>query len=293
MAVVSSAGWTTATIASIGTTTGSPNLTGFVGLTINALAGTYVSGSGIPAGAYILSNTATAAVLSANATGTATITLTLDYSIAEAQVANLALARIGADPIVNTTEDTPSIRQVKAIFATTRDELLRNYEFNFAQKYIELSEDATVTDALIGEWEYAYTIPTSTNIVKILEIDGNKDNIYEVLGSGVDRKLYCNIITTLATASPVAPNKLSIKYVEQIVNPTLWDVLFKDALVLRLASKLAIPLAKRPDLMQVLQSEFASIFNLAANASSKERQIDEASELWTDTGRGTTTRGTY
>ena len=66
----------TGTYASIGTTSGSTALTGFSGLTTNELAGIRVSGTGIPTDAYIVSNTATTAVLSANATGTASITLT-------------------------------------------------------------------------------------------------------------------------------------------------------------------------------------------------------------------------
>jgi hypothetical protein len=63
------------THASIDTHTNT-TLTGFSGLVVNSLQGFYVSGTGIPDGAYIVSNTATEATLSAAATGTATITLT-------------------------------------------------------------------------------------------------------------------------------------------------------------------------------------------------------------------------
>lgn len=66
----------TGTFASIGTTNTSTTLTGFSSLTIDSLKGLYVSGTGIPEGAYIVSNTATEATLSAAATATGTITLT-------------------------------------------------------------------------------------------------------------------------------------------------------------------------------------------------------------------------
>jgi hypothetical protein len=67
---------TTHAYASIVTIQSSTALSGFVGLTINELKGFYVSGTGIPAGAYIVSNTATTAVLSSAATANRTITLT-------------------------------------------------------------------------------------------------------------------------------------------------------------------------------------------------------------------------
>lgn len=65
----------TGTFASIGTHTNT-TLTGFSGLVVNSLAGVRVSGTDIPSGAYIVSNTATEAILSIAATGTHTITLT-------------------------------------------------------------------------------------------------------------------------------------------------------------------------------------------------------------------------
>lgn len=197
------------------------------------------------------------------------------FEVAEATIANLALARLGADLIKDTTEDTPAARQARAVFAATRDELLRDYEFNFAKKRMDLSEDAVFTPK--GPYTYAYTVPASPVILKILDIGGNPENLYEAVGSGANRRVLCNIITTSGT-----PNKLTIQYVEQIVDPAAWDSLFKDALALRLASKLAIPLTKRADLAQFLQGEFAAIFTLAKQASSKERQVDEEEQKWVD-----------
>jgi hypothetical protein len=196
------------------------------------------------------------------------------HKVAEASIANLALARIGADLIRDTTDDTPSARQSKAVFAATRDELLRDYEFNFAQRYVMLSKADTYTGPR-GHWQYAYEIPASPVVLKVLEVGGNKENLFEVIGSDSLRLLLCNIATTTTPT-------LAVKYVESVIDPARWDSLFKDALVLRLASKMAIPLVKRADLAQFLQGEFAAIFNLAKVASSKERQVDEAEPQWTD-----------
>lgn len=199
------------------------------------------------------------------------------YEEAEAVVANLALARIGADLIRDTTEDTPASRQAKAVFGVTRDELLRDYEFNFAQKYLTLKESQAYTGPM-GQWSKAYAYPTTPVILKILEVGGNKDNLYEVVGGGTDRVILCNI----ATGSDVDGETLDVKIVEQIIDPEAWDSLFRDAFVLRLGSKMALPLVKRADLTQFLQSEFSAIFTLAKMASSKERVVEEAEVPWTE-----------
>ncbi len=201
------------------------------------------------------------------------------FEVKEATISNLALARIGADLIKDTSEDTPSSRQCKAAFAATRDELLRQaktLEFNFAQKAISLSEDAAYASPKNG-YQYAYTVPTSPVILKILDVGANPNNLFETVGVGASRRILCNAITTAGT-----PNLLDIRYIEQIIDPDSWDPLFRDAFVLRLASKLAIPLLKRADLTQFLQGEFAAIFNLAKLASSEESVPDETPPLWTD-----------
>jgi hypothetical protein len=67
------------TYAAIGTTTSDKTLTGFTGLVVNSLKGFEVSGTGIPTGAYITSNTATEVEISSAATATASITLTVGH----------------------------------------------------------------------------------------------------------------------------------------------------------------------------------------------------------------------
>jgi hypothetical protein len=270
---------------------------------------------------------------------------TPSHEQAEAELANIALKRLAADDIKDDGEDTPSARQSIAVFGATRDELLRDYEFNFAQRRLSIPEDSTYANK--GPWSYAYklepttgsyaSIGTTTNqtgltgfsglavnslrgykvagsgipagayimsntettatmnakatatasvtitlslaVLKVLEIGNVKENMFEVIGEGTNRRLLCNV------AGSGSPSQLPIKYVEQVLDPLSWDSLFRDAVALRLASKMAIPLVKRADLAQFLQGEFAAIFNLAKVASSKERQVDEAEPQWTDRGQ--------
>ena len=205
------------------------------------------------------------------------------YEVQEGHIANLALDRIGADHLKTTEDDTPISRIVRATFMTTRDELLRNYEFNFSKVYLTLSQDAAIT--ALGEWSYAYTMPATPVILKVLNICDNAENLFAVMGAGTNRHLYCNMYTTAGT-----PNLLSIQAVQQIVDPDQWDNLFRDAFVLRLASKLSVPVAKSAQLAQLLQSEFSAIYNMAANSSSQETQVDPATELWTNQMQSSSTK---
>lgn len=278
-------------------------------------------------------------------------TTPIDYSESEAGMANLALARIGADLIRDTLEDTASSRQAKAIFAATRDELLRDYEFNFAQKRVKLG--LSTFDGKAG-WSYAYAMPSGLPVLKVLDVAGNKENLYEyfartvlanIQSGAAGAAVACDVATPSGVVTPAAMTQftdglpvelagstapaglvlgttywvrgvtgttlnlaaypggpalpvssvgadvtiapvayLEVRIIESVLDPAMWDSLFKDAFVLRIASKMAIPLTKRADLAQFLQSEFAAIFTLAKNASSQERQVDESEATWTTRG---------
>jgi hypothetical protein len=267
----------------------------------------------------------------------AAVTKPADLSVAECSIANRALARIGAEFIKDTAEDTPSNRQCRAAFPTTRNELLRDYDFNFAQRIFTLVEDvgATISNvtktsasatigftgqtiaALVGKtitgtgipvdtvvisntatvgvmskvatdsatvtatitlpkapWLHVFILPTVPVILKVLDVAGNPDNRYMVVGAGASRRILCDVES--------ADGFLEARMVEEVSDTTAWDSMFTDALVLRLASKLAIPLVKRGDLAQALQAEFAAIYTLAKKSSSEESVLQVVPPLWTD-----------
>lgn len=242
------------------TSNSTTTITGFSGLTVNELAGVYVTGSGIPTGAYIVSNTATEATLSAAATTSVSGTLTLTGEIAGS-------GPLGT-PIVGWTVSGTGIPEGAYVTSSDGDGTL-------------ISANATATGTITlaaelnsGPWTYAYLLPTDLVPLKVLEIAGNKENRYEVVGAGTERRILCDMQTST--------DLLEVKLIEQVVDPDRWDSIFLDAFVLRLASKLAIPLAKRPDLAQFLQSEFAAIYTLAKKSTSEETNIDTGETPWTD-----------
>jgi hypothetical protein len=260
------------------------------------------------------------------------------YENAEAVIANRALARIGADFIrEDTTENTPSSRHCQVAFPQTRDELLQDHDFNFAQRIATLVEDVGTTianvtktnasatigftgqtiNALVGRtitgtgipedtviisntatvavmsnaatdaatitatitqaktpWEHVFILPSAPVVLKILGIAGDKENEFAIIGSGTSRRILCDVESS--------DGFLELHFVEQVINPAYWSPLFTDAFVLRLASKLAVPLVKRPDLAQALQAEFAAIYSLAKKASDEEAMLEERVPFWTE-----------
>jgi len=65
----------------------------------------------------------------------------LIYGVQEARICNIALGHIGAEVIKATDEDTKSARACRAVYAQTRDELLRTFPFNFATKITHIPLD--------------------------------------------------------------------------------------------------------------------------------------------------------
>ena len=76
------------------------------------------------------------------------------YGVLEAEICNIALGHIGGELIKDTTEDTKQARVCKAVYAQTRDELLRTYPFNFATRIADIPIDDD--PGTIGEFDYAY-----------------------------------------------------------------------------------------------------------------------------------------
>jgi len=118
-------------------------------------------------------------------------------------------------------------------------------------------------------------------VLKLIEIAHNDNNLFEVIGGGESRRILCNMYSP--EGGVVAePYELEIKYVEQVIDPAKFDSMFLDALAIRIASKICVPLTQNAALVQMLQQEFAAIMQIAQGASSQERQVDQSEPLWSD-----------
>ena len=79
------------------------------------------------------------------------------YGVKEAEICNKALSSIGGELIRDTLEDTKQSRVCRNVYQDTRDELLRNYPFNFATKIAMIPNDDAYVQPM-DEFTYAYKV---------------------------------------------------------------------------------------------------------------------------------------
>jgi hypothetical protein len=275
------------------------------------------------------------------------------FGLQEAEICNLALSRGAQEVMRDHEEDSKQARLARAIYATTRDELLRMYQFSFARKTAFVHEDEEFAQPK-DIWEYAYRkldelyfegmttlgsaditaipevdllpsdeyigrivfgtgIPVGARIVSILNQTMTLDRVataagtvemlmylpmLRLLSTGADRfatrqvvdgHIMSNAVSDLASTRTTSllvvvdiPNRLEVQYTEQVIDPSKFDPLFTDALVLRMAQKMAPPSSTNRSLGRDLAAEFSSIMREAMIASSREAIVDEPEPRWTD-----------
>ena len=182
------------------------------------------------------------------------------FTSAELDVVNMALGRIGSTRLANVGDTTSNIALHCLLqYPQVRKALLRSHDWNFAIAHLPLVsawETATgyttdqyvwtnsllykcaialtavkwvlVTDRpLFGCWQYRYLLPA--NYLRFVEAEHHHiQHMHYIIEDGY--------IWTHRQA-------LNIKYVWDVTDPTLFDSLFTDLLILKLALRLIPPLA--------------------------------------------------
>lgn len=143
----------------------------------------------------------------------------------EVTICNLALGKLGAGSIIAMDEESTEARVSRLHYAQTRDEVLRSHPWNFAIKAEVLVLN---TDSPPFGWTYEYELPA--DCLRVLEMNGwdlsKRPGNWEIQG----RKLM--------THSAIA----NVRYIQRIVDCNQFDSIFVEALALKLASKIAMPL---------------------------------------------------
>lgn len=137
------------------------------------------------------------------------------------ELCNVALAHLGEAPVVSLDDTTAVANHCDALYAVTRDELLRSHRWNFATKRQTLPRLAQPPP--FG-WACAYQLPS--DCLRVCEVNGSEGGESKtwVIESG---QLLSNEIECQAV------------YVCRVEDVTLFDALFISALSLKLAAALA------------------------------------------------------
>lgn len=177
----------------------------------------------------------------------------------ETDVANIALAEIGGRQLTDLETDTSEeAKTCRQWFALIRDGLLSAYQWNFATTRADLTA-ATDPDT---EWTSAWTLPDDH--VRLIRIVGlNVDNPL--------REFALEGNTLLVNGLDSATDTLSIVYVSNAVAVTDWDALFIEALVYKLAAKIAPRIAQNDSLATNLLTKFQQLaLPAATNKDARE-----------------------
>lgn len=148
------------------------------------------------------------------------------------EICNLALIHLGADTIINLTDDSKEARVCNAVYDSMRKELLRRHPWNFAIKRQTLEK---LVAAPAFEFTYQYQLPE--DIIRLIRVY-NPTSKYKVEGQ---------VLLSDDTA-------IQIVYVRDVIDPTYFDASFVHVFALVLASKIAYNLTGSASLAQEIKS---------------------------------------
>jgi hypothetical protein len=153
----------------------------------------------------------------------------------DVEICNIALKRLGCALIVSLTDGSDQASALSAVYNSTRDRLLRELPWNFAQFRVRLASDPTKTP--VFGYAYAYPLPTMPYCVKVNETDP-PDAVFDIENT-IDSagKITGRVLVT-------DESQISIRYTGQVTDPQQFDASFVEAFASDLAAQVAYPLTE-------------------------------------------------
>jgi hypothetical protein len=200
-------------------------------------------------------------------------------SVSEVEICNLALSKFGNLFIAGIeTPTNKEERTCKVLYPIIRDLLTSSHPWNFAMKRADISGELTTTPAF--QWDYAYTIPTDPECLRVWELYGT-DAEWEVEGG-----------LFLTNQS----EEIYIRYIARVTETGRFPMPYVNCLATWLGAELAAKLMgdggaqKRLVLLQELNNEllpFARSLNAMEGRkvrSTDMEPLDEGNLTWQTEG---------
>jgi len=151
----------------------------------------------------------------------------------DVQICNLALARLGDSRITALTDATAQAQYCSLFYAQTVEELQAEFDWQFCRKQVNLTSG---TAPLTG-YTTKYALPDDfIRAIRLEDIDASENfGTWEIVGT--------NLHTNL-TGTP------SLDYIANITTTTLFPAIFVEALSMKLAAVLAMPLTGSKELFK-------------------------------------------
>lgn len=158
----------------------------------------------------------------------------------ETDLLNDALSQCAAAPITSISDGSINANHCQRFYPPLRDALLRMHHWNFALKWVQLSQDVTPP---VAEFAYAYTLPS--DCLKVVNYGGSATAISSL------SLIFPDSGIRVVTRYKVQGRKLVsndgtvyIQYLRRVTNPDEWDASFYQVMSTWLASKLCMAISK-------------------------------------------------
>lgn len=179
-------------------------------------------------------------------------------------ICNRALIKLGKATIRDIdTDESPQGTLCKAVYVSMLDEVLRQAEWNFAVNRQALNKDASGSP--LYEWAYRFILPTVPPVIKIISVENN-----------VSFKIEGNYLVSNS-------DNIKLKYIGRITDPNLYDSLFINVLVLRLAYEISFSLTSQTSLGKDIYNQYILALEEAKNQNSQDdNELPIQDSTWTN-----------
>lgn len=179
-------------------------------------------------------------------------------------ICNMALDRLGEDPITALTDETKTAEACNRNYEQARDEVLQAWNWMSARHRKALTADATAPD---WGWDYRYALPTTPYCLRLISIE--YDYEYTLEGRW--------ILTDEADG-------LNILYTKRITDPTEVDPWLAKAIALRLAADICRHIVPSSTLKNDLLGELEAVVLAAKGIGACQEYNNYESEPSSGTG---------
>ena len=184
----------------------------------------------------------------------------LDTKDTEIKICCEALGKIGEPEITNLADTDVRSKACNLNYQSTRQALLSSHIWQFAVVYCELERSLTPP---LFNWTYSYALPS--NFLKTSDIWPEMSR-YEI---GAGNIIYTNISNGY------------IRYIADVIDPTLFSKDFRTALIYRLALALHPTLIDKITSYQVLQKEAFAMIRQATHRGTVHQKPSKNTHEWT------------
>tara|TARA_Y100001951_G_C11259449_1_gene251564 strand:+ start:101 stop:679 length:579 start_codon:yes stop_codon:yes gene_type:complete len=169
-------------------------------------------------------------------------------------LANEALLLLGANTITSFSDNDSNAVLVNRLYASERDAMLRSHRWNCA---ITTANLASLAGTPIIDWQYKFTLPTDPYCLRVLDvrtITGDIKLDFAIQGR--------ELLTEEST--------VDITYIQRLEDASLFDALLYQALVFRMAWKLAFPISRSHTVMAQMGTMYEAVVREARAIDSQE-----------------------